>query len=126
MERVYDHRAARTGQGDEIIAEAEEIMEMDDVGTKLAENRPKAPSEKVVRPVCQADVFPAVDAMIGGQAVDGLASQSPPPVARDVREVEDPDVVGPGQLAREVVAVHLRPLGGVRRELVDDLEDSQV
>ena len=54
---VDDHRATHTGQGDEIVAQAQEIVEMDDVGTNVVEDRPETPTKEMVRPVGQPGVL---------------------------------------------------------------------
>jgi len=124
VKRVDDGGTADSGESHEIVAQAQEIVEVDDVGAKVVEGRLETPTKEVVRPVGEPGVFSAVDAMIGGEALDSLASDSRPPVAGDVGRVKDPDVVGPGELTREVIAVNFRTLGGVRRKLVDHLEDA--
>jgi hypothetical protein len=98
-------------------------VEVDDLRPIVIESGSEASPEEVIRPIAQARVIAAVDAVIGLEAGDVLAPEPSPPGMRDIRNVKHPDVFGLRQLAGEIVAVDLRPLRRVRRKLVDDLQD---
>jgi hypothetical protein len=64
--------------------------------------------------------------MIDRQPVVGASKQAPLPTACRIGNMKDANVFGGVQLPREVVTVHLRALGGVRRKLMNHLQDAHL
>src|SRR5207249_9668728 len=110
VKRVHDGGAARPGEAHQIVTETQVVVKVNDVGTEVVEDALEASLEKAVRPVGDARVFAAVDAVIRLNAAGRLAPQAAPPRARGIRDVENANVFGPVQMSREVEAVDLRSL----------------
>jgi hypothetical protein len=110
VERVDNSRSTRTGDADEIVAETEKVVQMDDIGSELLEDALKGLPKKCVRPRCDSCVLGSIDAVVGGEAGVRCARQATTPTVRSIRDVKDADIIRLAKLLGQVEAVDLRSL----------------
>ena len=124
MQGVDDPGPLSEGQSREIIAQAEVVVKMDDVGAPLSKHPLKLLDQKGVRPVCQPRKLPPINTVKHGKPVGSRSFQPVGMAILHVGDMKDRHVIGLRQAGGQLEAMQFRPLARERRELVIELKNA--